>query len=74
MIALFLVGMKVTAEAPLSKTYTLSTSVHNDVDNTYNYNRVIGIAQLKAFSCTKTVKCHFFVIFTYFKCWLRSEK
>ena len=44
------------------KTYTLLTSVHNnsddadatdDADNSDNYNRVIGIAQLKAFSCAK---------------------
>ena len=39
------------------KTYTLLTSVHNDadapddVDNANNYNRVSGIALLKAFSC-----------------------
>ena len=39
-----------------SKTYTLLTSVHNDADNTddaNDYNRVIGIAQLKAFSSAK---------------------
>ena len=29
----------------------LLTSVHNDTDD---YNRVTGIAQLKAFSCAKT--------------------
>ena len=45
-----------------SKTYALFTSVHNDADNTdtaddaYNYNRVIGIAQLKAFSCTDNIE------------------
>ena len=50
------------AEAPLSKTYTLLTSVHNnadDADNTHDYNRVIGIAQLKAFTYAKIMKCHF---------------
>ena len=31
----------------------LLTSVHNDTDDADNYNRVIGIALLKAFSCTK---------------------
>ena len=45
-----------------SKTNTLLTSVHNDADDTdamddadnaNDYNRVIGIAQLKAFSCAK---------------------
>ena len=39
-----------------SKTYTLLTSVHNDADDaedTLDYNTVIGIAQLKAFSCAK---------------------
>ena len=39
-----------------SKTYTLLTSVHNNTDNTddtHDYNRVIGLAQLKAFSCAK---------------------
>ena len=42
-----------------SKTYTLLTSVQNDAnhadnaDDANNYNRVIGIAQLKAFSCAK---------------------
>ena len=42
-----------------SKTYTLLTSVHNktdDADATDDsdyYNRVIGITQLKAFSCAK---------------------
>ena len=56
---LFLVGKNITAEAPPSKTYTLLTSVHNDaddandVDNADNYNRVVGIAQLKAFSYTR---------------------
>ena len=47
------------------KTYTLLTSAHNDADNadaahtaddaddTDDYNRVIGIALLKAFSCAK---------------------
>ena len=41
------------------KTYTLLTSVHNDTDNTdarddaNDYNLVIGIARLKAFSCAK---------------------
>ena len=40
-----------------SKIYTLLTTVHNDADNanstddTDEYNRVMGIAQLKAFSC-----------------------
>ena len=39
----------------------LLTSVHNDVDNadatdnTDDYNRVIGIALLRAFSCSKNV-------------------
>ena len=36
------------------KSCTLLTFVHNNADaadNTDNYNRVIGIAQLKAFSC-----------------------
>ena len=48
-----------TGEAPLFKTYTLFTSVHNDAGDTDNtdgsddYNRVIGIAQPKAFSCAK---------------------
>ena len=36
------------------KTYTLLTSIHNDADDVDNYNRVIGIAQLKAFSCAKS--------------------
>ena len=47
-----------------SKAYTLLTSVHNDADNAEDaddvddYNRVIGIAQLKAFSCAnKEGKC-----------------
>ena len=42
-----------------SKTYTLLTSVHNDADDADDYNRVIGIAQLKAFSCAKIV-LHFY--------------
>ena len=33
----------------------LLTSVHNDADDTDDYNRVIGIALLKAFSCAKNV-------------------
>ena len=46
-----------------SKTYTLLISVYNDADTAYDYNRVIGIAQLKGFSCAKkeqdlTVACH----------------
>ena len=46
-----------------SKTYTLLISVHNDTDtadDVDDYNRVIGIAQLKAFSCGKKSKygCH----------------
>ena len=53
MALLFLVGKYVTAKAPPSKTYTLLTSVHNDADDANNYNWVIGIAQLKAFSCAK---------------------
>ena len=51
------------------KTYTLLTSIHNntddadtaddadttdDTDDANDYNRVIGIAQLKAFSCAKS--------------------
>ena len=34
-------------EAPPSKTYTLLTSVYNDIDNAGNadYNRVIGISK-----------------------------
>ena len=43
---------------PHSKTCTLLTSVHNDTDNTDDaddYNRVIDIALLKAFSCAKIV-------------------
>ena len=51
MALLFLVGKWVTAEAPPFKTYTLLTAVHNDADDANDYNRVIGIAQLKAFSC-----------------------
>ena len=41
------------------KTYTLLTSVYNDTDDvdttdaTDDYNRVIGIAMLKAFNCAK---------------------
>ena len=38
------------------KTYTLLTFVYNDADDTDDaddYNRVIGIAWLKAFSCAK---------------------
>ena len=31
----------------------LLTSVHNNADDTDDYNRVIGIAQLNAFSCSK---------------------
>ena len=31
------------------------TSVHNDVDATNDYNRVIGIAQLNAFSCANNI-------------------
>ena len=50
MAPFFLVGKKVTAEAPPSKPYTLLTSVHN---NANDYSSVIGIAQLQAFSCTK---------------------
>ena len=47
------------------KTYTLLTSVHNDADatdnvdttdNANNYNRVIGIAVLKALSCANNNK------------------
>ena len=56
MVPIFVVGKLVTAEAPPSKTYTLLTSVHNDADDadaTNDYNRVIGIAELKAFSCAK---------------------
>ena len=56
MAPLFLVGKKVTDEAPPSKTYTLLTSVHNDADDANdanNYTRVSGVAQLKAFSCAK---------------------
>ena len=34
----------------------LLTSVHNDADDTDDYNRVIGIAKLKAFSCAKKGK------------------
>ena len=55
----FLVQKYVTAEAPPSKTYTLLTSVNNDANNidhaddADDYNRVIGIAQLKAFRCAK---------------------
>ena len=33
----------------------LLISVHNDADN---YNRVIGIEQLNAFSCAKNGKAH----------------
>ena len=32
---------------------SLLISVHNDTDDTDDYNRVIGIALLKAFSCAK---------------------
>ena len=32
---------------------TLLTSVHNNTDNADDYNRMIGIALLKAFSCAK---------------------
>ena len=45
----------------------LLTSVHNDGDNTdarddtNNYNRVIGIALLKAFSCAKKVTSKRFI-------------
>ena len=38
------------------KTYTLLTSVHNNTDNADDYNRVIGIAQLKAFSCANNAR------------------
>ena len=48
MAPLFLVGKLITAEASPSKTYTLLISVHNDADDADDYNRVIGIAQLKA--------------------------
>ena len=61
MAPLFLVQKKVTAEAPPSKTYTLLTSVHNDADTTddaNDYNRVIGITQLKDFSCAKKNSFH----------------
>ena len=51
MAPLFLVGKYITAEAPPSETYILLTSVHNDADDADDYNRVIGIVQLKAFSC-----------------------
>ena len=34
-----------------SQTYTLLISVHIDTDGANEYNRVIGIAQLKAFNC-----------------------
>ena len=37
----------------LNKTYTFLTFVHNDADAANDYNRVIGIVQLKAFSCAK---------------------
>ena len=53
------VYLAATGEAPPSKTYTLLTSVHNDADDTdatddaIDYNRVISIALLKAFSCVK---------------------
>ena len=40
----------------------LLTSVHIDVDDAYNYNRVIGIALLKAFSCNKNAFSHFFTL------------
>ena len=43
-------------QSPLQKLQMLAT-VHNDEDDTNNtddYNRVIGIALLKAFSCAKT--------------------
>ena len=33
----------------------LLTSVHNDADATDDYNRVMGITLLKAFSCTKKI-------------------
>ena len=56
MAPLILVGKLVTAEAPPSKTYTLLTSIHNNTDDANDaddYNRVIGIEQLNAFSCAK---------------------
>ena len=42
-----------STDASPSRTYTLLTSVHNDANDANNYNRVIGIAQVKAFSCAK---------------------
>ena len=41
------------------KTYTLLTSVHNDTDNADDaddYDRVIGVELLKAFSCASKVR------------------
>ena len=64
------VCLAATGEGPPSKTYTFLTSVHNDAedadatdktdvaddtDDANDYNRVIGIALLKAFSCAN--KC-----------------
>ena len=55
MAEFFLVGNKVTAKAPPSKTYTLLTSVHNDVDNVDDCSRVIGISKCeKNFANTQT--------------------
>ena len=56
----FLVEKWVTTEAPPSKTYTLLTSVYNDVndaDNADDYNRVIGISKCEQnFANTQTSK------------------
>ena len=40
------------------KTYTLLTSVHNSTDAADDYNRVIGIALLQAFSCANKINMH----------------
>ena len=49
-IALYVKGTSLSTDY---KTCTLLTSVHNDADEADDYNRVIGIALLKAFSHAK---------------------
>ena len=47
------VCLAATGEAPPSKTNTSLTSAHNGTDDADDYNRVIGIALLKASAVAK---------------------
>ena len=57
---------------------TLLTSVHNDTDNAddaddaNDYNRVIGIAQLKAFTYAKNITYRF-ILFVYNTCFIEIK-